>query len=229
MSNVSKAITEILNKIDASNMYNQFFSRQEDIKIEKILTSHEEILRDISREWIDIDSYFWCLADQIKEFCGSTISRDTIMDLLIRRNPYEIILFPCKTPCKEVNDFYGFLYATLNNNQKTIFLDLICYNGSFLISLLIFIAKYLSVEYIFLQSMPNSHNFYLKFLFEDIGLYNGSKNKSQYNEVLYKPKGDENLIPMFLDMKIYTNEKLNLLYSRSMKSHKDDVPQLVPI
>jgi hypothetical protein len=206
-------LDEILSKIDARYLYNTYFIRDHKPPLEKILTSQEEVLNTFN-DWVSLETYMYNITNIVFDNCQRKISKQLIKDIFLDRNPNSILLFPCLRPCENIYDLYGFLYATVQPYEKTMYLSLICSNGSFLMMLIIFIAKYLNINFIFLQSTPEYVNFYKKYGFE-MKNYKGDQNFEQYKDMLRFAKGDELLEPMFLDLSKYGDEQLEALETRS--------------
>jgi hypothetical protein len=210
MTSLSEFIEQVLEEIDTSNMYKNYFSRNGE-EINYIFTSHRDIMKNIKRDWIDLPSYYYTISCKIFDSCNSILSRDYIYDIISKKAAV-IMLFPSKD---KNGDFYGFLYSTLSKDQNSIYLDILCQNGSFLITLLICIAKYMDIQYIFLQSTPKAVKFYSKFLFQIMDNYKGPI--SDYSKkVLDFEKADINNVAMFLDMNFYDENKIELLKKRKI-------------
>ena len=200
---------EILKEINAADMYNKYFKIPDGGDYSLIFTDYYEIAKKI-RGRVKQDEFNTKLLRKLYGTCDEKIGEGYIKYLMnkvaVQRDKY-IILVPCNNDCENMNDFRGFIIAekNYNNEEDTLFIHLICSNGSYLIALLILIANKLNIKKMYLDSLVPDENgnpllFYLK------------RGFLEDNRILE----DKKLIPMTLDMEIYNDENLDLISRRKM-------------
>jgi len=190
-------ISYILEHYNVKDIYNTYFKR-ENQNISVIFTKYKELIDNFKdykpKEILKNVAY------KIIQSCQG-INEYYIAFLLddISRKENTIILLPCKTPCNIFKDLYGILIAEYQNKEKFIFIHILCENGSFLITLIIFIGKYLGMKKIILDSVKSAYKFYKKYGFIEDN---------------YRIINDKTLTPLVLDLSIYNNENLERIKKR---------------